>query len=479
MTANGTGFTAAQFLYYYTAVFYNYYQQSYYYDYYYGEGYGAALTGFDYTKSPEEQLVPTEDGEELTFADHFAQAAVGSLEQIAYFVAQARALGLTLDEEDEQKVRENLDSAKQTAAQYGMTVDELLEQQYGAGINGYILESVMREQMLAEKYETYVKEQAEASVTEEQIAAAYDEDPLAYQTIDARVMRFDITYNEDYTTDAEAQQAAAQAFLDAVTDEASFGALAVETAPDNFPSEDYTLMSGGEFATLQQYMGDDAANWAFDEARKAGDKAAFATTQAVYALYIVSPASRNEERLPSVRHLLVKFDETASQPEEDATAPADEGARSKEDALALAEKYLKEYNKGDKTEESFAALADEYSDDTASTSAGGQGVEGGLYADMTRGQFVEPFENWAFDEARQPGDVEIIETQFGYHLMYFVGLAEMPGWMTAIRDKLASDAAEEALQTAYDAAKGSASFDQADLAALQRTALDAIAAMMG
>ena len=33
---------------------------------------------------------------------------------------------------------------------------------------------------------------------------------------------------------------------------------------------------------------------------------------------------------------------------------------------------------------------------------------------------VTEFENWCFDPARKAGDCDIIRTEYGYHLMYFV-----------------------------------------------------------
>ena len=37
---------------------------------------------------------------------------------------------------------------------------------------------------------------------------------------------------------------------------------------------------------------------------------------------------------------------------------------------------------------------------------------------------VTEFEDWCFDPARKVGDCEIIATTYGYHVMYFSGVAE-------------------------------------------------------
>ena len=89
----------------------------------------------------------------------------------------------------------------------------------------------------------------------------------------------------------------------------------------------------------------------------------------------------------------------------------------KAEALAEAEAILEEYLAGDATEESFAALATEKTDDT------GSAATGGLYEDITpeQGVYVESFTNWATDPERKAGDTGIIESTFGYHVMYYVG----------------------------------------------------------
>ena len=33
---------------------------------------------------------------------------------------------------------------------------------------------------------------------------------------------------------------------------------------------------------------------------------------------------------------------------------------------------------------------------------------------------VTSFEEWVYDETRQPGDTGIIESDYGYHIMYYV-----------------------------------------------------------
>lgn len=83
-------------------------------------------------------------------------------------------------------------------------------------------------------------------------------------------------------------------------------------------------------------------------------------------------------------------------------------------AYAEAEAILNEWLSGDKTEDSFAQLANTHSDDS-------DGTDGGLYTDVTEGYMVEAFNDWCFDEIRVVGDYGLVQTEYGWHVMYFSG----------------------------------------------------------
>ena len=38
---------------------------------------------------------------------------------------------------------------------------------------------------------------------------------------------------------------------------------------------------------------------------------------------------------------------------------------------------------------------------------------------------VESFNDWCFDSSRKPGDTGIVETTYGFHVMYFVGNTDL------------------------------------------------------
>ena len=82
---------------------------------------------------------------------------------------------------------------------------------------------------------------------------------------------------------------------------------------------------------------------------------------------------------------------------------------------AAANALLEEFLAGETTEEAFAALANEHSQDP------GSNTNGGLYEGVTEGEMVAAFNDWCFDAARQVGDTGVVKTEYGYHVMYFSG----------------------------------------------------------
>ena len=93
---------------------------------------------------------------------------------------------------------------------------------------------------------------------------------------------------------------------------------------------------------------------------------------------------------------------------------------------------------GKATEESFGELANKESDDQ-----NGKVTNGGLYEDIYMGQMVENFENWCFAEGRKAGDTGIVETEYGYHVMYYSSSDEMCYRDVMIESDLRSDDTEK------------------------------------
>ena len=137
------------------------------------------------------------------------------------------------------------------------------------------------------------------------------------------------------------------------------------------------------------------------------------TTSKPYGLTIVFFRGRNDNnmKLVNVRHILNSFTGATTDKDGHTIYPTSSIEKSQEIITSLEENWLA----GSADEESFKALAMTNSTDSGSV------ANGGLYENVYPGQMVSAFNDWCFDESRQPGDHGIVETEYGFHLMYFVG----------------------------------------------------------
>ncbi len=165
-----------------------------------------------------------------------------------------------------------------------------------------------------------------------------------------------------------------------------------------------------------------------------------------------------------VRHILIKVDSfmpTDEQTAEDSTTETTEETTAETTEETTTEtpqevwdacygeavRILELWKSGEATEESFAALAQEYTDDTGSVSTGG------LYEDIMPGSgYVEPFLEWSVSEERQAGDTGIVQVDDyyqGYHIMYYVG--GEPVWYLAASSDLLTERMTQVQTDAMDA----------------------------
>ena len=224
---------------------------------------------------------------------------------------------------------------------------------------------------------------------------------------------------------------------------------------------DATLMSDAEtngFATVEEMVAHLMGNGADAEDYKSYESTYY-TAYTYYINYVNSQTFTQEELeayfdtyaeeyaangvtketcTVDVRHILIMPQGATSETIRTETFPQEAWDASKAEAEALLQQWLD----GEATEESFGLLANEYSDDQ-----NGQVTNGGLYEAVEAGQMVETFDAWCFDPARETGNYGIVETQFGYHIMYFVEKSA-PLWIDCAQSDMRSEAANTLLDNA-------------------------------
>ncbi|MBQ4642392.1 MAG: peptidylprolyl isomerase [Oscillospiraceae bacterium] len=140
-----------------------------------------------------------------------------------------------------------------------------------------------------------------------------------------------------------------------------------------------------------------------------------------------------------VRHILIPI-EGGTKDENGTTIYSDQDWT---DCQKKAQDLLDEFLAGDATEEVFGELAAEYSTD------GGSSSNGGLYTQLTKDtNFVEGFKNWYLEEGRKPGDTGLVQSLYGYHIMYFSQSYEI--WKYEAQSMLLSDMTSKMLEDAME-----------------------------
>lgn len=463
MTIGDTEIDKYEYAYYYSSNLQQFASTSAQYDMYYGSGMGAMYTGYDYTKMPAEQKFSGEiEGiEEPTFADYFSHQAIESMKYVKACVAFAKENGIELDDADYAKIDETYatieeNCVNQDGSKY--SVGAYLRLSYGKGMTEKLFRKIMEEQTLAQKVMEVKQDEFAAAYTEKEVDDAFNKGIETYGQVSVRSYTFSVETAEEGATPTDAEIAAAKSkaetFASKITDEESFKTLAKEYAElageenaANFLTDDSLTLSAD--AALSTYsMDDDLLSWV--KTAKAGETyvAAGDSTSTVY--YMVAPLHKAaDEKTYDVRHILIKFpeaDEKATDGDAKKEVEVKEFDASKYEATVVnavkdpitdAESYnkaievLTSYLEGDKTEDAFAKLAKLHSAD-------GNAADGGIYEGVTIGKMVPEFEGWALDETRKAGDVGIVETTYGYHIMYFIQ-TETTTWSDTIRNDLAAE----------------------------------------
>ena len=419
---------AVEVNYYYTEVINKFVNDYYYYIAYMGL--------IDTTKPLNEQYYDEE--KTTTWADYFLDLAEESIKSTYMLCDLAEAAGFTLPEED----RKVLDSIEESIEYYAQQnkysdVDSYLVSFFGYGSDLASYLAYSERAMLADAYYTHYANSLEYTVDDltafeadkkhqynSYTYASYYLSADKYLTGGVEDSDGKITYtDEQKAAAAEAAKVAAEALNGTNCDsletfKSTILGMDVNASLDSVSvTENKDVLYGSVDSKYQE--------WLKSDERVFGDVAIFAKTttsgsgenavETVNGYYIVwfGGVNDNQFALKDVRHLLVMFKDKDGKTYSDGiTSFTDE---QKATAKAAAEKLLEQWKSGEATESAFIQLAIKNSEDT------GSAANGGLYEDIYPGQMVENFEAWCYEEGRQFGDTGLVESPYGYHIMFFVG----------------------------------------------------------
>ena len=397
----------------------------------------AGMMGLDVNKPINEQVTDKETGE--TWADRFLKDALDKAKSDYALYDKAMAEGFKLSEDQQEALDMSGEQLKLIAMYSGYSnVNAYLRAMYGYGSD---TESFMEYNKVATIAQAYYSQYNDSLKYDDAAIREHDnENPNTYTSYDYVSYYVNCSsYLTGGTTDDKGNKTYSDAEQEAAAKKAEEIAKALATSSDvealdkaiaaleiNKDKTDAASTKNTEvmYSGIPSYL----QSWLANKNRAAGDITYIANEstskdangkeiKTISGYYVLIFQSRNENLQPlaNVRHLLVKFtggttDSSGNKVYSDAEKAA---------AKAEAEKYLKEWEDGAKTEDSFIELVKKNSDDSTAT-------DGGLIEDIHReSNLVPTFKNWALDANRKAGDTEVIVSEYGYHVMYYVGDDDM------------------------------------------------------
>lgn len=410
----------------------------------------------DFDKKLSQQTYTDPDTEEtMSWDEHMHDLVVDSIESTyTYYLAAVEANGgedpeITDDQKTE--INDTLDSYKETASGYGYTLSGYLVQAMGKGVTESVFRTETTRQYIAQNYQEELSSGTQdTTYTEEDINAYKDEHLEDLQSVDIKI--FECSSEDDAKAFSESLAADGSNFTELCTEYASSDFDKKAYADEGYSTElgmtRSALQSRGyAIATADDHEHEDGEehsddeeltysglDWLFSSDRQAGDIYQYSTS----VVYVIAPASLSDRNTVNVRHILIA-PETDEEDADATTATDEQWAAAYDQARELLASW-------DGTEDGFATLATENSTDTGSTE------NGGLYEDVVTGQMVNSFSTWCFDDSRKAGDTGIVRSDYGYHIMYFVGENDQKIWQYNAEQALLSEdsaSAAEALEDEY------------------------------
>ncbi len=395
--------SAAEMNYFYSNEYYRYYEYM-------------AMFGVDTSMPLEDQeCILTEEG---SWKDFLMDEAMNTAKSMYALYNAAVAEGFELSEAGKEEVEHEMEHLPEYAQNQGFSsVKKYLRAGYGSGVTEELVRDMMAMGTLVNEYanakaETFTYTESEIEAFYMDNVDSFREYDLHYYYIAAETE--EVTDEEGNTTSevveggVEAALEAAEALAANVTDEASFDAAVAAYKEGATVSHTHGYVKSSLNAAFR--------DWAADASRTAGDVTAVSNENGAYVVLYVG---YDDNMYPStaMRHILVKSvdeDGDGSYSEEESAA-----------AKAKIEEIEAEWLASDKTEETFAALANEYSEDEGSNTVGG------LYETIGMGDMVTEIDSFLFEEGRKAGDTAVLHgnngSYDGYHLVYFVGEGQLYG----------------------------------------------------
>ncbi len=436
-----------------------------------------------------------------TWLDYFRTSAQVRGRQLLVLCEQAKAHGVVLDAEDYAEIDAALENIDLYASYYGQSSADYIRTQYGKGVTKKDIRNVMELSMLASKFSEIREAEIKEGLTEWRVEAYYEANRKDFDVyIDYIGYTFETSFTPVKDTEEDAATKNAEAYQkyqdekalyegyvnalkDAADDRAVFDALLLSYFQEIAKKDNAETADSVAIAMLQDALHKDHKkgesseldSWLFpsEGEREVGDVKTnidkgtdgynattekYTAVKAKFGIWVaLSKAHRDDAHYQNVGHILLMTDTYKNLTSADSLkgeikalaesvfAAGNEKlsaelmanallAKMKEEGvISESEKNGKKYWAVDK--EKFEEFAEIYNEDSNI-----------FYDDVARGDMVDSFDAWLYDESRIEGEIsypKAVSTQYGYHIMFYAGEGEDINWEVDVREKMLSEEYKE------------------------------------
>ena len=345
-----------------------------------------------------------------TYGDYFVKYAENALEMSLTLCSYARANDIPLSEDTKLAIDNMLDNIRYgSAANAGMSLDDYLQLYYGPGTDEATFRKILERYYLADAYsDKYCKEYP---FSDDQIRTPY------------------IRYALFYAPESADQDTKDQAYQSAMDMKDSCNSLSELKSLAQSAYENGIVREQGDSAAFASELGEypELWDWTFEEERKEGDIEVIYEPSVGY--YVIGYLGIKDQitYVPYVRYALFQPKDT--------------------DQVSLTEAYT--------AAKAMKDACGSISDLTGLAETAYKNGEVLDYGDIlvTKGQLDKNFEDWAYDENRTDGELDIIYSpDFGYFVIGYIRTEkQISGLLTDIAMKdLTNIALEESNSGVHD-----------------------------
>lgn len=363
-----------------------------------------------FAKDSQEMLSSqSEDINYRTNRDYFLDITAKELQTTQLLYDDATKNGFKIEEKHYAMARAYVDWLNGKASELNIPLDTYIKGVFGSQVDEDCVVNTLAKKYFTEDYASDAK-LVELKASSDQATEAYNANKNAYDLVDYKIIR--ITYEQrDEAFIATANLHANKIIENMGGDPKKFESAASEffsgDAQTILMEEDSALVANARYNDVTH---DDFKAWLFAEERVPGDTIIIPDEDGFPI--ILCFVKRQPQSVP-LRNVKI-IEVTTKEPDENGQNGFTLG-----EAQALAQSiydYIADETK-------LQSVENYYTDEV---------LNGTIYAtsssDTYPGKFSDILDSWIFDPARKSGDKQILETDTGFYVVYFISESIMPEW---------------------------------------------------